>query len=127
MKILVTGDRNWDDYNIVAEALSALPPGTIIVHGACRGADVICAETAKELGFIVRSYPADWKRFGRAAGPVRNKQMLTEENLSHEPINFVYAFHNDLKNSRGTKNMLKQAESCGVRYRLFSSPRSITE
>jgi hypothetical protein len=126
MKILVTGDRNWDDYDLIAEALSTLPAGTIIVHGDCRGADIICAEIAKSLGFIVRPYPADWERYGRAAGPIRNKQMITEEHLLNEPIDFVYAFHDDIKNSRGTKNMLKQAESFGIRFRLFSSPRRIT-
>jgi hypothetical protein len=49
----------------------------------------------------VASYPADWETYGRAAGPVRNKQMVIEGHA-----NGVCAFHNDLEHSRGTRHMV---------------------
>ena len=113
-KILVTGDREWDDIPRVVEVLQAYPPGTILVHGACRGADVTCAAVAEALGFIVRPYPADWVRYPRAAGPIRNQQMLTEEHHADEPIDVCLAFHNHIEDSKGTADMLHRVDKAHI-------------
>lgn len=124
-KILVTGDREWDDIERVVEALSSFPTDTIVVHGACRGADVTCAAVAESLGFVVRSYPADWRRYPRAAGPIRNQQMIDEEHLLEEPIDVCLAFHNDIRNSRGTADMVRRATKASVPVIINTShPRS---
>lgn len=118
MKVLVTGDREWDDVETVVAVLSLLPKGTVVVHGAARGADTIAGLVAKELGFSVVEYPADWKKFGKSAGPIRNRQMVRDEALKGWPIELVLAFHNNLEKSKGTKDMVSVAESAGISWVL---------
>lgn len=127
-KIQVTGDRNWSDIARVVEELQKYPPGTILIHGACRGADIICAAVAEALGFEVQAYPADWAKFPRAAGPIRNQQMLDEEHRPDEPIGKCLAFHNDIASSRGTADMVARVTKAGIPLFLITShPRSSAE
>lgn len=108
MKILVCGDRNWTGYDKIKEVLSQYP-GAIIVHGACRGADTNASLAAVELGLEARPYPARWNLYGRAAGPIRNTQMLDEESPD-----LVLAFHDDLSKSKGTADMIQKARKRGI-------------
>lgn len=114
MKVLVTGDRDWEDIALVAEKLEKLPSGTIIVNGACRGADNICAAIAESLGFVLKTYPADWTKYGRGAGPIRNQMMIDKEHRSDEPINLCLAFHDNIKASKGTRDMVTRAEKAKI-------------
>jgi hypothetical protein len=109
VKILVTGDREWTSKETIREALSKFPKDTIVVHGNCRGADLMADDIAKEL-FTEKplAYPANWKKYGKAAGVLRNQQMLDE----NTDIRVVLAFHNDIEKSKGTKDMLKRAKKC---------------
>lgn len=126
MKVLVTGDREWDDVETIVKVLQGFPHDTVIVHGACRGADNVCVAVAEALRFVVRSYPADWGRYKSAAGLIRNQQMLSEEHVHGEPINMCIAFHNDIENSRGTKDMVNRAKKAGIKTILVTSPGHIT-
>ncbi len=47
-----------------------------LFHGAAPGADQRIAIAAHQLGWPVTALPADWPRHGRAAGPIRNRQLL---------------------------------------------------
>ena len=98
MTVLVCGDRKWTSRETIEQRLRLLPSGTRIIHGAARGADTIGGEIAKQLGFRVWAFPADWKRFGRSAGPIRNREMLAQR------PDLVLAFHNCLSESKGTKD-----------------------
>lgn len=109
MRVLVCGDRNWSDKKKIRARLSLCLVGTTIIHGAARGADSIAGEVARELGFEVCEFPAEWERFGRAAGPIRNRQMIEEGHLD-----YILAFHSDLSKSKGTKNMVEQAKKVGI-------------
>lgn len=119
MKVLVTGSRRWVDREVIRKELSLLPEGTLIVHGAEEnGADTIADEEAKKLGFETDPNPADWLRFHRAAGPIRNTAMLKK----HPDIDLVLAFHDDLWNgSKGTKDMVKKALEKHLHIRLINS------
>jgi hypothetical protein len=81
----------------------------VVIEGEARGADTIAREEAEKLGLTVERYPADWARYGRAAGPIRNKQMLVEGRPD-----FVLAFSADIERSRGTRNMVDQAIKAGL-------------
>lgn len=107
--ILICGDRNWNNFEIIEKFIKKLLKGTIIIHGDCRGADKIAGYLAKKYGFEVIAFPADWDKYGKAAGPIRNRQMLIEG----KP-NLVVAFHNDIEKSRGTANMVTQAKEMNV-------------
>jgi hypothetical protein len=74
------------------------------IEGEAKGADSLARDVALELGFKVLSFPADWDKYHRAAGPIRNRQMLTEGKPD-----LVLAFHQDLTRSKGTKNMVTLA------------------
>ena len=103
LRILVCGSRTWQDRGLIRRVLSALPKRAEVVHGGCRGADVLAGEVAEELGLQVRSMPADWHRYGRSAGPIRNQAML-----DLKPT-LVLAFATNLAESRGTKNTVDAA------------------
>ena len=108
MRIIVCGSRHWTNVERIRRILAALPSDTVIVHGACQGADMIADTVAKQLGMETEPYPADWGRYGRSAGPIRNKQMLDAG------TGMVIAFHNGLMQSKGTKNMVKMARDANV-------------
>ena len=73
-RLLVTGSRTWHDIAAIEQTLAVIldrhPEGVLLVHGACpRGADAIAAAyAARTPGYQVEAHPADWRRYGRAAG-----------------------------------------------------------
>lgn len=124
MKVLVTGDRSWNDIEIIAKILESLPKETTVIHGAHQsGANTIAGECAKQLGFNVVEYPANWSKFGGIAGSIRNQEILDCEHNSDKPINLCLAFHNDLKSSRETKDMINRAKAAGIPVTLISSKK----
>ncbi len=100
MRVLVCGGRDYRDVDHVYEVLDGIEIDTLI-HGAAPGADSIAEMWADERGVKVERFPADWERYGRAAGPIRNFQMLF-----HGKPDFVVAF----PGGRGTANMVMQAQ-----------------
>lgn len=108
MIILVCGDRHWTDREAIRRRLNQLPKDAIILHGAARGADSIAGEEAKKLGLTVKEFPADWDKYGRAAGPIRNRLMLDEK------PDLVIAFHYDLSKSKGTADTAREARKRGI-------------
>jgi hypothetical protein len=112
MKILVCGDRNWWNEEVVKEVLSQYQPDTVVIQGEARGADSAGKKAAEELGMTVIGFPAKWDELGRRAGIVRNLQMLdTNPDL-------VIAFHNFLPNSKGTKHTVTEALNRGIKVDL---------
>lgn len=80
MRILVTGSRDWSDWNAINNALNeyAGNENLTIVHGDCpTGADAMAQKWCDyQLGGYSQRYPADWSR-GRRAGPERNAHMVS--------------------------------------------------
>lgn len=114
MKILVCGSRTWDDPYPILRELNKLPLEATIIHGAANGADSLAGAIARRLGFnAVVAVPADWKRYGLGAGPIRNRKML------EMGPDLVLAFSRDIENSKGTRNMVEQARKAGVETRVF--------
>lgn len=108
---LVCGGRDYADRAMVHAVLRRLnydSPGTVgILHGAARGADTLAGEWARANRIPCRPMPADWPRFGRMAGPVRNQQML-DEHPGH--VLLVVAF----PGGRGTLDMMTKARAAGI-------------
>jgi hypothetical protein len=124
VKVLVCGDRNWSNWVVMEKRLTTLPPGTVIVHGACRGADLMADWLAKyRLNLKVKPYPANWRAYGKAAGPIRNRKMYDAEKPE-----LVIAFHLDLSlaTSKGTKDMIEYAYSQGTICEVHSETESRT-
>lgn len=79
---------------------------TVVIHGAARGADTEAAWLARGRGLAVEAFPADWRKHGRAAGPLRNQRMLDEGKPD-----LVIAF----SGGKGTADMVRRAEAAGVK------------
>jgi len=63
----------------IATVLLARTSGQLVhglLHGGARGADRAIGRAAFQLGWSVEVLPADWRRHGRAAGPIRNRELL---------------------------------------------------
>lgn len=76
----------------------------MIIEGGAKGADETAREWAKELEVRYNTVFADWERYGKSAGHIRNKKMLEES------PDFVLAF----PGGRGTENMIYQAKQIGI-------------
>jgi hypothetical protein len=117
MTVLCCGDRNWWDWATTFAALQRLGSGTTVVEGEARGADRMARTVAEQLGYAVRPYPARWRQYGKAAGPIRNQLMLD----SNPDIELVLAFHNFLPKSKGTADMVRRAREAGIPVRVIAS------
>lgn len=108
--ILISGSRNWktnSDYIKIKEELQKYPNANIIV-GDCRGVDTLAVKACKELKYPYKIFKADWNTYGLSAGPIRNKEMV--DCISKiEGEKFVLAFHENIEESKGTKNLIKIA------------------
>lgn len=115
MRVLVCGGRDFEDRSLMARTLRRFKPKVptdddlaehVIITGGAPGADTLAAEFAEVFGIRLRIFPADWKKHGRAAGPIRNQQMLDEGRPD-----LVIAF----PGGRGTADMVRRARAAGVR------------
>ena len=111
MRVLVCGDREWSDGEAMLCRLQALEvhDEVVLIEGEARGADLMARGIAKFFGWRVLPFPANWDKYHRAAGPIRNQQMLIEGRPD-----LVLAFHSDLEHSKGTKDMVDRARRAGV-------------
>lgn len=104
IKVIIAGGRDFTDYNLLKRncdhILSRRHPDVIIVSGKARGADSLGERYAKERGYLVHEFPADWNRFGKKAGYLRNSEMARHADA-------LIAFWDN--NSRGTKHMIDLA------------------
>ena len=110
MRVIVCGGRDYHDAERMRRVLSSLLlwHGSLwIAEGGCEtGADAGARWWRAEQGLSGKTFPADWDRLGRSAGPIRNGTMLREV----EPA-LVVAF----PGGRGTADMVKRARQAGVR------------
>lgn len=115
MRVLVCGSRTFNDrwhlYNILHDIWESRPDLATIVEGGAKGADTLAKEWAATNDVPFEEYRADWTKYGRAAGPIRNKQML------ETGIDLVVAFPRG--EARGTRHMMKIAREAGVEVLEF--------
>ena len=112
MRVLVCGGRDFDDYNLLADTLLGLleqygSKDVIFISGRARGTDRLGERFAKTNNCKLLVFPADWDKFGKGAGPIRNQQMIDEGKPD-----LVVAF--PTKTSRGTYDMINKAKKAGL-------------
>jgi predicted Rossmann-fold nucleotide-binding protein len=73
-------DLAWPQQRIAAELLARTGgrPVHLLLHGGARGADAAIGRAAQQLGWASLVMPAQWQRHGRAAGPIRNRELLEQ-------------------------------------------------
>lgn len=120
-RLIIAGGRDFDDYNLLRDsALSFMkqndidPTEMVIISGAAPGADTLGEKFAQEQNILVKKFPADWKKYGRSAGPIRNRQMA--EFGTH-----CIVFWDG--QSRGTKNMINQCEQVKIPCKIVKFTR----
>jgi hypothetical protein len=96
-RVLVCGDRNWTDFQEIFDKLYALIAlakdcQLVVIEGEASGADLLARKAALVLGLPVVRFP-----------------------------DLVLAFHPDLKNSKGTKDMVERAEKAGIEVRIYAT------
>lgn len=115
MKILVCGGRHFSNYSILSSVLDEYlakcdyREEIEIVSGGCKGADTLAEKYANENSIASKIFLANWVKYGRAAGPIRNKEMIDYiKNYNAIVIAFIS------KDSVGTKNTVKLAKANNI-------------
>lgn len=89
----------------------------LVIHGACPdGVDEMADWFAAQSGYHCKRFPADWSTQGRAAGPIRNSEMVRATHQAQGNGHEVYWYGFPAKNApcRGTTNCISQAKSAGL-------------
>lgn len=100
-------DHIWHTLDTVWSAISR---PLVVIEGEQRGVDLLAREWAEEKGLEVRGFPADWDRYQKRAGFIRNDQMLKEGN-PHAVVAFP--------GGNGTRMMVRLAKRAGIPVREF--------
>lgn len=115
-KVLVCGDRNWEDIDTIRSELRSIPNLEMVIEGNAPGADRLSRLVGVgDLNVPVLTVPADWTKYKKAAGPVRNRKML-----DYKPDR-VLAFHDNISESKGTKNMVELARKFKIPVKVVKS------
>ena len=119
MKVLVTGSRDYTSKETILKAILEIEePIDVIIHGAAKGADSIAQEVADYLNIPTTPVPAQWNKFGKIAGVIRNAVMLS---MLDPTKDIVLAFHEDINISKGTKDMVLKAVRKKVKTILYTN------
>lgn len=110
MRLIIAGSRDFEDYKLVRDSMNKIfvdrdTVGLTILSGGCAGADRLGEKLASVNGIPCIKFPADWKRYGKAAGPIRNEEMAR---FASEDKGMLVAFWDGL--SKGTRNMIQTAK-----------------
>ena len=114
-RVLITGYRYHTDVELIHGALKDLleehGKNLVIVTGGASGADALAYNFAVSNHLETETYPADWGKYGKSAGPIRNQQMV--DTAPDEVLAFPHG------ESRGTRGCIKMAEVAGLKVTIF--------
>lgn len=107
MRMLVCGGRDFGDFSYLEHTLNKCRTWwniTTVITGGAKGADTLAERWAMRNQLELIVCLADWTKYGKAAGMIRNKEML-----QHAP-DVVVAF----PGGAGTENMIRISRQAGV-------------
>jgi predicted Rossmann fold nucleotide-binding protein DprA/Smf involved in DNA uptake len=110
MKIAIVGSRGYYNLDKVCDYVESLPADTVVVSGGAQGVDLAAEMAAKRCGLKTEIYPAQWNKYGRAAGYLRNKDIVAAADK-------VVAFHDGV--SKGTQHTINIAREMGKPLVIF--------
>jgi hypothetical protein len=107
MHLIVAGGRDFNDYSRLSKILDRIvkiigSDELVIISGAANGADNLAIRYARESGIKLIEKPANWNKYGKRAGYIRNREMA-------DIATHLLAFWDG--KSKGTANMISIAES----------------
>lgn len=122
LRIIVCGGRNFNDYDRMKDEIDKIiakfnryVQEIEIVSGHCAGADQLGEQYARERGYPCKVFPANWEKYGRSAGPIRNSEMIKYALKVNVPI--VVAFRSP--RTKGTNDTIKKATKMGFKVFVF--------
>jgi len=116
MNIAIVGSRNFTDYDYMKSSFKEQLGSDIetneivIVSGGARGADTLAEQLAKEFGFETMVFPAEWNKYGKGAGFLRNSTIVNNADM-------VLAF--PIGKSSGTWDTIKKGQRKGIPVHIF--------
>ena len=113
MKVIISGSRNFDDYELLKRETKAFLEGldeAEVVSGMAAGADMLGIKYAKEMNYDIKKFPANWDLHGNSAGVKRNYQMACYANA-------LICFWDG--KSKGTYNMIQVAIKRGLTVKVI--------
>jgi len=121
MKLIVAGSRDFTNGELIYHILDLWKPKiTEIVSGKAKGVDNFGETWALKNQIPIKEFPADWKRKGKSAGPIRNGKMA-------EYADVLFAFHEPTSRSggKGTLNMINWMKESGKAYIIWENSHNI--
>ena len=115
-KVIISGSRTFNDYAIVRDACDNIlqdkadSHNILIVSGTAKGTDRLGEQYAFERGYEILRFPADWQKYGRSAGIIRNKEMAFAADA-------LIAFWDG--KSAGTASMIRFAKEKNMSIRII--------
>lgn len=116
LKIIIAGGRDFNDYDLLKKTMDEyfhfkdiIDAEIVIVSGRARGADTLGERYARENGYKIDYHPADWDKYGKRAGYIRNTEMA-------KCADGLVAFWDG--ESKGTKMMIDIARQHGIGVRV---------
>jgi hypothetical protein len=101
MKVAIIGSRDFNDYSIIIENLKHYESNIkTVISGGANGADKLAERWAKENNKEIIIFLPDWKKYGKSAGIIRNKDIVENSDI-------IFAFWDG--KSKGTKNSIDYA------------------
>ena len=111
-RLVVAGSRDFNDYTLLSAELDKLLTGKTnitIVSGTAKGADRLGERYAAEHNLQIERFPAEWEKYHKGAGPIRNMKMV-------QSADAVIVFWDN--ESSGTKNIIECARKEDIPYRI---------
>lgn len=121
-RIIICGGRHFDDYehleSVMNEVMSKIEPWSDvieIVSGHCEGADQLGELYASNYGLPCKVFPAQWEKYGRSAGPIRNSEMVKYASEAVMPV--VVDFRSP--RTKGTNDTVRKATKLGFKVFVY--------
>ena len=112
-RVIIAGSSGFNDYPLLASTMDTLLQNItvpiVVICGMARGADLLGERYALDRGFQVQRFPADWDKYGKRAGYIRNEEMAKNADA-------LVAFWDG--ESHGTKHMIELANRYGLKVRV---------
>ena len=117
MNVIIAGSRTITDIEQVKRAVEASKMVVDeVVSGGARGVDLLGEQWAAEAGVLVKRFPAQWDKFGKVAGYLRNQQMADYADA------LIACWDGQ---SRGTADMVRRAEKRGLAVYVHTTEQQV--
>lgn len=110
MRLVVTGGRDYCETARIFAALDELHarcPVSVLIEGEADGLDKRARTWALRRGIQVEPYPAQWEMYGKAAGGIRNQQMIDDGKPDYGMV---------FPGGRGTADMRRRLVASGIPF-----------